>query len=141
MKKYDFTKEEISFIIDRLKEVCSKPGIMLENFSAAESTFWCDNICNKTEYSSCASCMEFRLKTFLDIVKDVFANNVPPVQTEPKEKKLHKYRLFSTCGGETLDWIEITDEQIHLLKYLQSKDLLGDDINFEECEITNFKRI
>lgn len=102
MKQYDFTKEEINFIIDRLKEL-----------------------------------------DMLDIIKDVFVNNVPPVQTtnqEPKEKKLHKYRLFSAYG-ESLGWIEITDEQIRLLEYLQSNDLLGDEVDFEECEAANFKRI
>lgn len=142
MKKYDFTKEEISFIIDRLKEVCSKPSIIKEDFFAAKYTSLCDDKDCNVEYS-CAECMEFKVKAFLDIVKDVFVNNAPLVQAtvqEPKEKKLHKYRLFSTYD-ETLDWVEITDEQFRLLEYLQSEDLLGDDVDFEECEITNFKRI
>ena len=145
MKQCDFTKEEMSFIIDRLKEVCANPDVVKENFLAIESTLWCDNICCKTEYSACAERTE-RLKAFLDIVKDVFVNNAPLIQTtsqEPKEKKLHKYRLFSTYG-ESLDWVEITDEQIRLLEYLQDNDLLndllGDEVDFEEC-VTNFKRI
>lgn len=143
MKQHDYTKEEMSFFIDGLKEVLANPDVIKENFSVVECTLWCGNICGKTEYSACAKCMKFRLKVFLDIIKDVFVNNVPLIQAtsqEPKEKKLHKYRLFSTYG-ETLDYREITDEQLRLLEYLQSNDLLGDEVDFEECEITNFKRI
>lgn len=64
----------------------------------------------------------------------------PTQPTKEKEEGLHKYRLFSTYD-ETLDWVEITDEQIRLLEYLQSEELLCDEVDFEECEITNFKRI
>ena len=130
MKQYDFTKEEMNFIIGGLKEVCSNPDIIKKNFLTTENT---------TEYSTCAEFMKFRLKTFLDIIKDVFVKNVPLVQ-EQKEKETHKYRLFSTYG-ESLDWIEITDEQLRLMEYLQSNDLLDDDVDFEECEALKFKKI
>ena len=137
MKQYNFTKEEMNFIIDGLKEVCSNPNIIKENFLAAENTLLCNGDCD-IEFS-CAECIKFKFKAFLDIVKDVFVNNVPPVQTEPKEKKLHKYRLLSY--GESFDWIEITDEQIRLLEYLKNNELLSDEFDFKECENTNFKRI
>ena len=65
---------------------------------------------------------------------------IQPTKEKQKEEGLHQYRLFSTYG-ETLDWIEITDEQIHLLEYLQSNNLLGDNVDFEECGIANFKKI
>ena len=124
----------MNFIIGGLKEVCSNPDIIKKNFLTTENT---------TEYSTCAEFMKFRLKTFLDIVKDVFVNNAPLVQAtgqEPKEKKLHKYRLLSAYG-DSLDWIEITDEQIRLLEYLKSNDLLSDEVDFEKCGTANFKKI
>ena len=141
MKQHDFTKEEISFIIDILKEVCANPGMIKEKFLAPECIFWNSNTCN-TELS-CIECTKFKLKAFLDIVKDVFVNGVPLIQItsqEPKEKELHKCRLYSAYG-ETLDWIEITDEQLRLMEYLQDNDLLGDEVEFEECEAPNFKKI
>ena len=67
-------------------------------------------------------------------------NCIPLVQ-EQKEEKLHKYRLFSTYSEESLDLIEITDEQVRLLKYLQNVNFLGDEIDFEECGTEIFKRI
>ena len=138
MKQYNFTKEEMNFIIDGLKKVCSNPNIIKENFLAAEDTLYCNN--NNCDIElSCVECIKFKLKAFLYIVKDVFINNVPPVQTEPKEKKLHKYRLLSY--GENFDRIEITDEQIRLLEYLKNNELLSDEFDFKECENTNFKRI
>lgn len=143
MKQHDFTKDEMSFIIDRLKEVCANPGMIKEEFLAAECMFWCNNNNTCNTGLSCVECTEVKLKAFLDIVKDVFVNNVPLIQVtsqEPKEKELHKYRLFSAYG-ENLDWIKITDEQLRLLKYLQDNDLLGEDIDFEECETVNFKKI
>lgn len=143
MKQHDFTKEEMSFIIDRLKEVCGNSAMIKEKFLAAECMFWCNNnnTCN-TELS-CVECTEVKLKEFLDIVKDVFVNGVPLIQVtskKPKEKELHKCRLYSAYG-ETLDWIEITDEQLRLMEYLQDNDLLGDEVEFEECEAPNFKKI
>ena len=140
MKQYDFTKEEINFIIDKLKGVCSKPSIIEEDFLETKYTSLCDVDANCDLEISCAECIEFKLKAFLDIVKDVFVNNAPLVQEKPKEKKLHKYRLFSTYG-ETLDYREITDEQVRLLEYLQNNDLLGDEIDFEECDTVKFKKI
>ena len=137
MKQYNFTKEEMNFIIDRLKEVCSNSTIVKEDFLMGKYTFLCNGDCD-IEFS-CAECIEFKLKAFLDIAKDVFVNNVPLVQTEPKEKKLHKYRLLSY--GENFDRIEITDEQIRLLEYLKNNELLSDEFDFKECENTNFKRI
>lgn len=142
MKQHDFTKEEMSFIIDRLKEVCANPDMIKEKFLSAECIFW-NNYNTCIADRSCVECTEVKLKAFLDIVKDVFVNGVPLIQVtsqEPKEKELHKCRLYSAYG-ETLDWIKITDEQLRLLKYLQDNDLLGDDIDFEECEAPNFKKI
>ena len=138
MKQYDFSKETMSFIIDRLKEVCNDTTVILDNFAEADCGF---DICDSDD--SCIECTKFKLKAFLDIVKDVFVNNVPLIQItsqEPKEKELHKCRLYSAYG-ETLDWIEITDEQLRLMEYLQDNDLLGDEVEFEECEAPNFKKI
>ena len=132
MKQYDFTKEEINFIIDRLKDVCSKPSIIEKNFLEAKYTSLCDANCDLE--IPCVECIEFKLKAFLDIV-----NNALLVQEKPKEKKLHKCRLFDY--DETLDWVEITDEQLRLLEYLQSNDLLGNEVDFEKCEAVNFKKI
>ena len=139
MKQYNFSKEEMNFMINRLKGVCSKPSIIEEDFLKAKYTSLCDPDANCDLEISCAECIEFKLNAFLDIVKDVFVNNALLVQEKPKEKKLHKYRLFDY--DETLDWVEITDEQLRLLEYLQSNDLLGNEIDFEECGIVNFKKI
>lgn len=142
MKQHDFTKEEMSFIIDRLKEVCANSGMIKEKFLAPECIFW-NNYNTCIADRSCVECTEVKLKAFLDIVKDVFVNDVPLIQVtskKPKEKELHKCRLYSAYG-DTLDWIEITDEQLRLMEYLQDNDLLGDEVEFEECEAPNFKKI
>lgn len=143
MKQLNLTKEEIGFIIDRLKEVCANPGMIKEKFLSAECMFWGNNNNSCNTELSCVECTEVKLKAFLDIVKNVFVNGVPLIQVtsqEPKEKELHKCRLYSAYG-ETLDWIEITDEQLRLMEYLQDNDLLGDEVEFEECEAPNFKKI
>lgn len=138
MKQYDFSKEKMSFIIDKLKEVCNDTTVIMDNFVQADCI---SDTCDSDD--SCIECTKFKLKAFLDIVKDVFVNGVPLIQItsqEPKEKELHKCRLYSAYG-ETLDWIEITDEQLRLMEYLQDNDLLGDEVEFEECEAPNFKKI
>ena len=143
MKQHDFTKEEMSYVIDRFKDMCSNAGLIKEHFLAGECIFWDDNHNVCIPERSCVECTEFKLKAFLNIVKDVFVNDVPLIQVtsqELKEKELHKCRLYSAYG-ETLDWIEITDEQLRLMEYLQDNDLLGDEVEFEECEAPNFKKI
>lgn len=141
MEQYDFSKETMSLIIDKLKEVCNDTTVIIDNFFETECIFDTNDTCDSD--NSCVECTKFKLKAFLEIVKDVFVNGVPLIQVtnqEPKEKELHKCRLYSAYG-ETLDWIEITDEQLRLMEYLQDNDLLGDEIEFEECEAPNFKKI
>lgn len=141
MEQYDFSKETMSLIIDKLKEVCNDTTVIIDNFFETECIFDTNDTCDSD--NSCVECTKFKLKAFLEIVKDVFVNGVPLIQVtnqEPKEKELHKCRLYSAYG-ETLDWIEITDEQLRLMEYLQDNGLLGDEIEFEECEAPNFKKI
>ena len=61
MKQHDFTKEEMSYVIDRFKDMCSNAGLIKEHFLAGECIFWDDNHNVCIPERSCVECTEFKL--------------------------------------------------------------------------------
>ena len=147
MEKIKFTREEMAIMIDMLNSMVTDEEY-LSTHLARNCPFW-NNVEIREDCSNklCLSCISDNMVAFLNIINDVFIKGKSTIDTLTEENSAKaqttKIRLYSNEDNlnDTLAWLALTDEQLHLLDYLIVNGCLTDGINYEECGDPEFKTI